>query len=104
MSAVKVTLSRYSVFECNLQFSPILDFLNYVFIILDVRDIDNRIGQYSKINETGTSIMGMKEMLSHEIKNPLTPMRLTVQSFQRKFSEKKLNHFRLRSLVVLKIC
>jgi len=71
ISAVKVTLSRYSVFECNLQFSPILDFLNYVLVILDVRDIDNRIGQYAKSNETGTSIMGMKETLSHEIKNPL---------------------------------
>ena len=27
----------------------------------------------------------MAKQVAHEIKNPLTPMRLTVQSFQRKF-------------------
>ena len=30
----------------------------------------------------------MAKQVAHEIKNPLTPMRLTVQSFQRKFSGK----------------
>ena len=30
----------------------------------------------------------MAKQVAHEIKNPLTPMRLTVQSFQRKFSSK----------------
>lgn len=88
MGAEKVTLSRYSVFECNLQFSPILDFLNYVFIILELRDIDNRIGQYSKINETGTSIMGMKEMLSHEIKNPLAGIIGAAQLLSMKLSKR----------------
>ena len=28
----------------------------------------------------------MAKQVAHEIKNPLTPMRLTVQSFQRKFN------------------
>ena len=54
MNSVKVTLSNYSVFDCNIQFSPIIDFFNYVLIILDVRDIDNRIGLYSKIIDTGS--------------------------------------------------
>lgn len=41
----------------------------------------------------------MARQVAHEIKNPLTPMRLSVQSFQRKFDpsdpemEKKLNEF-----------
>ena len=30
----------------------------------------------------------MAKQVAHEIKNPLTPMRLTVQNFQRKFSGK----------------
>ena len=34
----------------------------------------------------------MAKQVAHEIKNPLTPMRLTVQSFQRKFSEKDLDN------------
>jgi nitrogen fixation/metabolism regulation signal transduction histidine kinase len=35
----------------------------------------------------------MAKQVAHEIKNPLTPMRLTVQSFQRKFdpSDEKIN-------------
>ena len=33
----------------------------------------------------------MAKQVAHEIKNPLTPMRLTVQSFQRKFSGKDSN-------------
>src|SRR5690606_38409216 len=41
----------------------------------------------------------MAKQVAHEIKNPLTPMRLTVQSFQRKFDpndpdiNKKLDEF-----------
>jgi signal transduction histidine kinase len=33
----------------------------------------------------------MAKQVAHEIKNPLTPMRLTVQSFQRKFNPNDLN-------------
>lgn len=33
----------------------------------------------------------MAKQIAHEVKNPLTPMRLTVQSFQRKFDEKDPN-------------
>lgn len=33
----------------------------------------------------------MAKQVAHEIKNPLTPMRLTVQSFQRKFNPKEEN-------------
>ena len=33
----------------------------------------------------------MAKQVAHEIKNPLTPMRLTVQSFERKFDAKDLN-------------
>ena len=33
----------------------------------------------------------MAKQVAHEIKNPLTPMRLTVQSFQRKFDANDSN-------------
>ena len=33
----------------------------------------------------------MAKQVAHEIKNPLTPMRLTVQNFQRKFDENDPN-------------
>ena len=88
MNSVKVTLSNYSVFDCNIQFSPIIDFFNYVLIILDVRDIDNRIGLYSTINDTKKSFSGMTEMLSHEIKNPLAGIIGAAQLLSMKLSKR----------------
>lgn len=50
-------------------------------------------------NERDLAWREMAKQVAHEIKNPLTPMRLTVQSFQRKFSpedpniKQKLNDF-----------
>nr|MBC8409242.1 PAS domain-containing sensor histidine kinase [Paracoccaceae bacterium] len=88
MNSVKVTLSNYSVFDCNIQFSPFIDFFNYVLIILDVRDTDNRIGLYSKINDTKKSFSGMTEMLSHEIKNPLAGIIGAAQLLSMKLSKR----------------
>jgi signal transduction histidine kinase len=44
-------------------------------------------------NEREAAWREMAKQVAHEIKNPLTPMRLTVQSFQRKFdpSDEKIN-------------
>jgi two-component system nitrogen regulation sensor histidine kinase NtrY len=50
-------------------------------------------------NERDLAWREMAKQVAHEIKNPLTPMRLTIQSFQRKFSpedpniRQKLNDF-----------
>jgi two-component system nitrogen regulation sensor histidine kinase NtrY len=50
-------------------------------------------------NERDLAWREMAKQVAHEIKNPLTPMRLTIQSFQRKFSpedpniKQKLNDF-----------
>jgi signal transduction histidine kinase len=50
-------------------------------------------------NEREAAWREMAKQVAHEIKNPLTPMRLTVQSFQRKFDptdpdiERKMNEF-----------
>jgi len=50
-------------------------------------------------NERDLAWREMAKQVAHEIKNPLTPMRLTVQSFQRKFNpgdeniKQKLNDF-----------
>ena len=42
-------------------------------------------------NEREAAWREMAKQVAHEIKNPLTPMRLTVQSFQRKFDPKDAN-------------
>jgi nitrogen fixation/metabolism regulation signal transduction histidine kinase len=64
------------------------------------RDIASLINSYNKmIDELGKSAtllartqreqawQEMAKQVAHEIKNPLTPMRLTVQSFHRRFSD-----------------
>jgi two-component system nitrogen regulation sensor histidine kinase NtrY len=42
-------------------------------------------------NERDLAWREMAKQVAHEIKNPLTPMRLTVQSFQRKFNPEEPN-------------
>jgi len=65
------------------------------------REVSSLINSYNKMiddiessaellakNQREQAWQEMAKQVAHEIKNPLTPMRLTVQSFQRKFSEK----------------
>ena len=69
------------------------------------REISSLINSYNKMiddiessaellakNQREHAWQEMAKQVAHEIKNPLTPMRLTVQSFQRKFSEKDLDN------------
>ena len=69
------------------------------------REISSLINSYNKMiddiessaellakNQREQAWQEMAKQVAHEIKNPLTPMRLTVQSFQRKFSEKDLDN------------
>ena len=52
-----------------------------------IDDIESSAELLAK-NQREQAWQEMAKQVAHEIKNPLTPMRLTVQSFQRKFSEK----------------
>ncbi|HET8804022.1 MAG TPA: ATP-binding protein [Aequorivita sp.] len=49
-----------------------------------IDELENSAAQLAT-NERETAWREMAKQVAHEIKNPLTPMRLTVQSFQRKF-------------------
>ena len=59
-----------------------------------INSYNNMIDQLEKSaallarNQREQAWQEMAKQVSHEIKNPLTPMKLTVQSFQKKFSEK----------------
>ncbi len=63
-----------------------------------IDELENSAAQLAT-NEREAAWREMAKQVAHEIKNPLTPMRLTVQSFQRKFDpsdpnvEKKLEEY-----------
>ena len=75
-----------------------------IVIEANSREINSLIGAYNKmvdkLEESATKLAQsereeawreMAKQVAHEIKNPLTPMRLTVQSFHRKFDESDPN-------------
>jgi two-component system nitrogen regulation sensor histidine kinase NtrY len=75
-----------------------------IVIEANSREINSLITAYNdmvdKLEESATKLAQgereqawreMAKQVAHEIKNPLTPMRLTVQSFQRKFEESDPN-------------
>jgi len=51
-----------------------------------IDELENSAAQLAA-NEREAAWREMAKQVAHEIKNPLTPMRLTVQSFQRKFDQ-----------------
>lgn len=63
-----------------------------------IDELENSAAQLAA-SEREAAWREMAKQVAHEIKNPLTPMRLTVQSFQRKFDptdpeiQKKLNEY-----------
>ena len=75
-----------------------------IVIEANSKEINSLISAYNKmvdkLEESATKLAQsereqawreMAKQVAHEIKNPLTPMRLTVQSFQRKFDESDPN-------------
>lgn len=75
-----------------------------IVIEANSREINSLISAYNKMvdkleesaaklaqSEREQAWREMAKQVAHEIKNPLTPMRLTVQSFQRKFDENDPN-------------
>lgn len=65
----------------------------------EMLDVLNESAEKLAKNEREQAWQEMARQVAHEIKNPLTPMRLTVQSFQQRFdihsedSQQKLNDF-----------
>lgn len=56
---------------CNIQIAPMVDNETQVLLLISPREIAGRIGQSHSAKTGAKSAIGMAEMLSHEIKNPL---------------------------------
>lgn len=57
--------------QCNIQVSPMIGMPGFVLVIMEPRQIADRLGRAHSVKTAAKSAIGMSEMLAHEIKNPL---------------------------------
>lgn len=68
---VDVTTGERAPVQCNLQIAPMHDNADFVMLLMQPRDIADRLGRSMSAKSAAKSAIGMAEMLAHEIKNPL---------------------------------
>ena len=57
--------------QCNVQVAPMNGMPGFVLILLEPRQLAERLGRVQSVRAAAKSAIGMAEMLTHEIKNPL---------------------------------
>ncbi len=57
--------------QCNVQVAPMVAMPGFVLILLEPRQMADRLGRAHVVKAAARSAIGMAEMLAHEIKNPL---------------------------------
>jgi two-component system nitrogen regulation sensor histidine kinase GlnL len=68
---VDVTTGERPPIQCNLHVAPLHDNPEVILLILQPRDVAERLGRVHGVKSAARSAIGMAEMLAHEIKNPL---------------------------------
>ncbi|WP_417258855.1 two-component system sensor histidine kinase NtrB [Celeribacter sp.] len=56
---------------CNIQIAPMQGDTETVLVMMEPRQIADRLGRSHQVKKSARSAIGMAEMLAHEIKNPL---------------------------------
>jgi two-component system nitrogen regulation sensor histidine kinase GlnL len=57
--------------QCNIQIAPLSGKPGWVLLLMEPRQIADRLGRSHSVKSSARSAIGMAEMLAHEIKNPL---------------------------------
>ncbi len=57
--------------QCNVQIAPMIAMPGFVLILMEPRQLADRLGRAQSVKAAAKSAIGMSEMLAHEIKNPL---------------------------------
>ncbi|MGC8202390.1 two-component system sensor histidine kinase NtrB [Aliiroseovarius sp. PTFE2010] len=57
--------------HCNVQMAPLSGHAGSILLVMEPRQIADRLGQAQSVKSSARSAIGMAEMLAHEIKNPL---------------------------------
>ncbi|MBN2742219.1 MAG: PAS domain-containing protein [Rhodobacteraceae bacterium] len=68
---VEVTTGEKAPVQCNLQAAPVGEEPDRVLLVIEPRELADRLGRASMVKSAARSAIGMAEMLAHEIKNPL---------------------------------
>jgi two-component system nitrogen regulation sensor histidine kinase GlnL len=57
--------------QCNIQIAPLQGMEDWLILMMEPRQIADRLGRSHQVKTSARSAIGMAEMLAHEIKNPL---------------------------------
>jgi two-component system nitrogen regulation sensor histidine kinase GlnL len=57
--------------QCNIQIAPLIGDEGHVLLMMEPRQLADRLGRSHSVKSSARSAIGMAEMLAHEIKNPL---------------------------------
>jgi two-component system, NtrC family, nitrogen regulation sensor histidine kinase GlnL len=68
---VDVSGGNMAPVQCNVQIAPVTGQDGHMLVLMEPRQIADRLGQVIAVKKSARSAIGMAEMLAHEIKNPL---------------------------------
>ncbi|NNF25236.1 MAG: PAS domain-containing protein [Rhodobacteraceae bacterium] len=68
---VDVGTGQKAPVQCNLQVAPMIGMPGFVLLLLEPRQLADRLGRAHSVKTAAKSAIGMAEMLAHEVKNPL---------------------------------
>lgn len=71
INSVDVSGGNAAPVICNIQIAPLTGLPGHVLLMLEPRQIADRLGRAHSVTSAAKSAIGMAEMLAHEIKNPL---------------------------------
>lgn len=71
INKVDVSGGNAAPVQCNVQIAPLAGHPLHVLMLMEPRQIADRLGRAHSVTSAAKSAIGMAEMLAHEIKNPL---------------------------------
>jgi len=71
INTVEVSGGNAAPVTCNVQIGPLVGTPGHLLVMLEPRQIADRLGRAYSVTSAARSAIGMAEMLAHEIKNPL---------------------------------
>jgi two-component system nitrogen regulation sensor histidine kinase GlnL len=71
INKVDVSGTRVAHVQCDIQVAPLAGHPGHLLMLLEPRQLADRLGRAFSVTSAAKSAIGMAEMLAHEIKNPL---------------------------------